>query len=110
VRAVPPVFPKDPRSLASVKGLPASGPSRFAVTSTKSNASTLSIGCENETLLGAPSKTGASANIRKPIHFDEVWRDMKFSSEQPALVRSPPLTIKLQLNRDHDPFPQGEMR
>src|SRR6266700_4169233 len=63
VRPVWPVLAKDPRTVASVKGLGASGPATFTATSTKSYASTLAADCENVTSLGAPNKADGSAKV-----------------------------------------------
>ena len=63
VRSVWPAFAKDPRTVTSVKGFGASGPATFAVTSTKSYASTLAPDCENVTSLGTPSIAVGSAKV-----------------------------------------------
>src|SRR5437879_5061069 len=72
VRWVPPDLRNEPKSVASVKGLRASGEATFTVTSTKSYASTLWAACEKDTSLGAPDNSGANANIKRQAGFHGV--------------------------------------
>src|SRR5438094_4327447 len=101
VRSVWPAFAKDPRTVTSVKGFSASGPATFAVTSTKSYASTLPADCENVTSLGTPSIAVGSAKVNSNAdpqlvrpNMSPSWSVMVERSNQIRL-RSLPLQLVL---------------